>query len=338
MQPKRRLPVFIRVLPILAALALGTVSAHAQDKLLNVSYDPTRELYREVGQAFGAQWKAQTGRTVTIQASHGGSGSQARAVIDGLPADVVTLALAGDIDALAARGLLAKDWAQRLPDNSVPATSLIVFLVRAGNPKNIHDWPDLVKPGVGVITPNPKTSGGARWGFLAALGWATRQPGATDASAESYMRTLLAHVPVLDSGARGATATFVQRRQGDVLLSWESEALLAQDEMGRGAFQIVYPSVSIRAEPPVAVVDQVVDKQGSRNVAAAYLRFLYTEQGQELFARHHYRPIDANVLARYKAAFPEVPTFGIDLFGGWQQADQKYFADGGLFDRIAVRR
>ena len=329
---------FVAAALLWAAPLLWAGTALAQDKLLNASYDPTRELYRDVGAAFGAEWQAKTGRTISIQTSHGGSGSQARAVLDGLPADVVTLALAGDIDALAARGMVAKDWATRLPHEAVPATSTIVFLVRAGNPRHIQDWPDLVKPGTAIIMPNPKTSGGARWAFLAALGWAKRQAGATPQSEEDFMRDLIAHVPVLDSGARGATATFVQRRQGDVLLAWENEALLARDELGHGAFDIVYPPVSIRADPPVAVVDAVVDRQGTRAAATAYLEFLYGKTAQALFARHHFRPTDPEILAQSAAQFPAITTFGIELFGGWAQAQAAYFADGGMFDRIAVKR
>jgi sulfate transport system substrate-binding protein len=326
-------------LPLVCLLALLAIApARAQQHLLNVSYDPTREFYREIGAAFAADWAGRGGQAVVVDTSHGGSGAQARAVLDGLEADVVTLALAADIDALAARGLVAADWASRFADQATPSTSTIVFLVRRGNPKQIHDWPDLIKPGVTVVTPNPKTSGGARWGFLAALGWARQQSGATDASAEAYMRALFAHVPVLDSGARGATATFVQRRQGDVLLSWENEALLALQELGHGQFELVYPSVSIRADPPVAVVDAVVDRRGTRAVASAYLQFLWSPAAQEIAAKHYFRPRDPAVLARHRDIFPEVPTFGIEAFGGWAKAQADNFADGGLFDRIITAR
>ena len=302
--------------------------------LLNASYDPTRELYRAIDRAFIDQWRAKTGQRVTINQSHGGSGAQARAVLDGLQADVVTLALAADIDALARRGLIAADWAQRLPDNACPFTSTIVFLVRKGNPKAIHDWPDLIRPGTAVITPNPKTSGGARWNFLAALAWAQRQPGATDASARDYMRALFRQVPVLDTGARGATNTFVQRELGDVLLAWENEAWLARQQFGADAYQIVYPSFSITAEPPVAVVDAVVDKRGTRPLAEAYLRFLYTPEAQEIGARNFYRPRDPEVARKYAERYPSLPTVSIRELGGWDTAQARYFADGGLFDQI----
>ena len=320
------------------AAGLFVHPARAQDTLLNASYDPTRELYRDINRAFAASWQSTTGRGVVVHASHGGSGAQARAVLDGLQADVVTLALASDIDALAARGLLARDWPERLPDAATPFTSTIVFLVRSGNPKAVRDWPDLVRPGVQVITPNPKTSGGARWNYLAALGWALRQPGGSEATGEVFLRQLFAHVPVLDTGARGATNTFVQRGLGDVLLAWENEALLARAELGQGGFEIVYPSVSIEAEPPVAVVDSVVDKRGSRTVAEAYLRFLYTPEGQAIGARHHFRPRDPVVAARFAEMFPPVPTFGIALFGGWTEAQSRHFADGGVFDRVMAGR
>ena len=304
--------------------------------MLNVSYDPTRELYRDFNRAFIKAWKAQTNETVVIAQSHNGSGASARAVLDGLPADVVTLALAADIDALAKRGLLAADWQTRLPDNAAPYTSTIVFLVRKGNPKQIHDWPDLLKPGVQVITPNPKTSGGARWNFLAALAWAQRQPGATDASAETYIRALFHQVPVLDTGARGATTSFAQRDLGDVLIAWENEAFLARKEFSDAEFETILPSVSILAEPPVAVVDSVVDKRGTRKVAEAYLQYLYTPEGQEIVARNFYRPRDATVVAKYTRIFPSVTLATIKDFGGWDKAQASYFADGGLFDRIYV--
>ncbi|KAA5608541.1 sulfate ABC transporter substrate-binding protein [Rhodovastum atsumiense] len=335
MNKRLGLTIALAAVLLIAPFLMGPVAA--QDSLLNASYDPTRELYRDINRGFAAAWQRDTGRTVQVKASHGGSGAQARAVLDGLPADVVTLALASDIDALAARGLVAGDWQTRLPERATPYTSTIVLLVRAGNPKGIHDWPDLVRPGVQVITPNPKTSGGARWNYLAALGWALRQPGATEASGEAFLRELFARVPVLDTGARGATATFVQRGLGDVLLAWENEALLALAEFGAGRFEIVYPSVSILAEPPVAVVDAVVDRRGSRAVADAYLRFLYTPEGQEICARHHFRPRDPAVAARYVTKFPPVPTFGIDMFGGWAEAQARHFADGGVFDRVAAQ-
>lgn len=323
---------------VLLAIAgtLMATSAMARDvTLLNVSYDPTRELYKDVDQAFAAQWKAQHGDTVTIRMSHGGSGKQARSVVDGLPADIVTLALAYDIDAVADHNLLAKDWQKRLPDNSSPYTSTIVFLVRKGNPKHIKDWPDLIKPGVQVITPNPKTSGGARWNFLAAWGYALKQPGGNEAKARAFVHDLYRHVPVLDTGARGATNTFVQRGIGDVLLAWENEALLSQQELGKDSFQIVVPSISMLAEPPVAVVDKNVDQHGTRMVAEAYLKFLYSPQGQELEARHFYRPRSTAVAKKYAAQFPKVNTFTIrDEFGTWRQAQAKFFADGAIFDQI----
>jgi sulfate transport system substrate-binding protein len=320
-----------------AALAAGAFGhARANASLLNVSYDPTRELYRDVNAAFAADWKQRTGETVTIKQSHGGSGKQSRSVIDGLEADVVTLALAWDIDALATHGnLVPADWQKRLPDNSAPYTSTIVFLVRKGNPKGIKDWDDLVRPGVGVITPNPKTSGGARWNYLAAWGYAAKKSGG-DAAAKDFVARLFRNVPVLDTGARGATTTFVERGQGDVLLAWENEALLALAEGGgKDRFEIVVPSVSILAEPPVAVVDKVVDKHGTRKVAEAYLQFLYTSAGQEIAAKNGYRPRDASVAAKFAAKFPNVPTFTVDeAFGGWQKAQAAHFADGGTFDQI----
>ena len=319
-----------------STLAFTAALAHADANLLNVSYDPTRELYRDIDAAFAAQWKQQTGETVAIRQSHGGSGKQSRSVIDGLEADVVTLALAYDIDALATHGgLVPADWQRRLPDNSAPYTSTIVFLVRKGNPKGIRDWDDLVRPGIGVITPNPKTSGGARWNYLAAWGYAAKKYGG-EAAAKDFVAKLFRNVPVLDTGARGATTTFVERGQGDVLLAWENEALLALAEgNGKDAFEIVVPSVTILAEPPVAVVDKVVDKHGTRKVAEAYLKFLYTPEGQEIAARNGYRPRDAAVAARYAAKFPAVPTFTIDaVFGGWPTAQTTHFGDGGTFDAI----
>ncbi len=318
------------------AAALTATSAAAETTLLNVSYDPTRELYQEYNAAFAAYWKAKTGEDVTIEASHGGSGKQARAVIDGLEADVVTLALAYDIDQIAAKGgLLDPKWQAKLPHNSSPYTSTIVFLVRKGNPKGIKDWGDLVKDGVEVITPNPKTSGGARWNYLAAWGWALKQPGGGDAKAQQFVTELFRHVPVLDTGARGSTTAFVQRGIGDVLLAWENEAFLAIKELGPDQVELVVPSVTILAEPPVAIVDKVVDKHGTRAVAQAYLDYLYTPEGQEIAARNYYRPTDAKVAAEHAKDFPQVPTFTIDdVFGGWQKAQTTHFADGGIFDQI----
>ncbi len=291
-------------------------------------------MYREINPAFVAAWQAKTGEHLVINQSHGGSGAQARAVLEGLQADVVTLALAADIDALAKRGLIATDWQTRLPDNAAPYTSTIVFLVRGGNPKHIRDWPDLVRPGISAITPNPKTSGGARWNFLAALAWAERQPGATPASAEDFMRQLFRHVPVLDTGARGATNSFAQRELGDALIAWENEAWLVRKQFGADAYDIVYPSLSVLAEPPVAVVDKVVDRKGTRQAATAYLEFLYTPQAQTIVGKHFYRPRDPAVAAQYAARFPALPMATIRDFGGWDAAQAKYFADGGLFDRI----
>lgn len=315
-------------------LAAGGERLAGGIELLNVSYDPTRELYKEIDAAFVDAWRGKTGRTVSIRQSHGGSGSQARSVIDGLAADVVTLALAYDVDALAKSGLIAANWQQRLPDNSAPYTSTIVFLVRKGNPKAIKDWSDLVKPGVSVITPNPKTSGGARWNYLAAWGYAARRPGGSEQSARAFLTQLFSNVPVLDSGARGATNTFVQRGIGDALLAWENEAYLAVEE-AKDQIEIVVPSVSILAEPPVTVVDAVVDKKGTRAVAEAYLQFLYTPEGQEIVAKHHYRPRDPKVAERYAGRFADVQLFTIgEVFGGWQEAQAKHFTDGGTFDQI----
>lgn len=322
----------------MSAALLGALSAirpavAAESTLLNVSYDPTRELYRGINRAFSADWRARKGQGITINQSHGGSAAQARSVLEGLQADVVTLALAADIDALAKRGLLAADWQGRLPNNSCPYTGTIVFVVRKANPKSIRDWPDLLAPGVTVITPNPKTSGGARWNFLAALGWAQRQPGATPATAEAFMHQLFARVPVLDTGARGATMSFAQRGMGDVLLAWENEAWLLRKEFGADNFSIVYPSVSILAEPPVAVVDSVVERRGTRAAAEAYLGFLYGKDGQEIVAQNFYRPQDKDVLARYGERYPAMAMTVIQDFGGWDAAQAAYFADGGMFDR-----
>ena len=316
-------------------LALSTFAYGANVTLLNVSYDPTRELYQDVNRAFAAAWKARHGDNVTVQMSHGGSGKQARSVLDGLSADVVTLALAYDIDALADRGLLAKNWQTRLPDNSAPYTSTIVFLVRKGNPKHIRDWSDLVRPGVQVVTPNPKTSGGARWAFLAAWGYALKQPGGNEARAKDFVRRLFRNVPVLATGAREATNAFLQRGTGDVLLSWENEALLAQRTLGKDAVEIVLPSRSILAEPPVAVVDRNAAAHHTQAIATAYLQFLYSEQGQELAAKHFYRPRSARVAQKYAAQFPRIATFSIgDVFGNWRQVQAKFFSDGGVFDQI----
>jgi len=320
------------------AMVLATGLAHAKDvQLLNVSYDPTREFYADVNQTFAAHWKQQTGETLNIRASHGGSGKQARAVIDGLEADVVTLALAADIDAIATNGkLLPADWQKRLPHNSAPYTSTIVFLVRKGNPKQIRDWSDLVKPGIGVITPNPKTSGGARWNYLAAWAWASQEYRDGDKVVD-YLTRLFKNVPVLDTGARGATTTFVERGIGDVLLAWENEALLTlNDADTRDKFEIVVPSLSIKAEPPVAWVDKNVDRHGTRKVAEAYLRFLYTPEGQRLAAKHGYRPAEPDkVPAAELARFPQVKQVTIDTaFGGWKKAQAEHFADGGFFDKI----
>lgn len=324
-----------RVVALVLAFA-GAPSAWADQTLLNVSYDPTREFYAELNRVFAEEWKKDTGETLTIQASHGGSGAQARAVIEGLPADVVTLALAYDIDAIAGQAkLLPEDWQTRLPDNSAPYTSTIVFVVRKGNPKKVHDWSDLARPDIKVVTPNPKTSGGARWNYLAAWGYALEANGKDEAKARDFVAALYRNVPILDSGARGATITFAQRRQGDVLVAWENEALLAVEEMGRDRLEIVVPSVSILAEPPVAVVDKVVDRRGTRAVAEAYLKFLYTPVGQELAAKHYFRPRSAEVAARYAERFPKVNLFTVDkLFGGWRQAQAVHFADGGVFDQI----
>jgi len=320
---------------VATGLAGITTAAHAETKLLNVSYDPTRELYKAYNDLFAKYWKAQTGEDVTIDTSNGGSGKQARAVIDGLEADVVTLALAYDIDAIADKaGLLDKNWQSRLDHNSSPYTSTIVFLVRKGNPKGIKDWNDLIKGDVEVITPNPKTSGGARWNYLAAWAYALKQPGGNDESAKKFVAELFKHVPVLDTGARGATTTFVQRGIGDVLLAWENEAFLAQKELGPDQFEIVVPSLSIKAEPPVAVVDKVVDKHGTRKVAEAYVKYLYSPEAQELVAENFYRPTDPTVAAKHKADFPDIPLVTIDEFGGWAKAQATHFADGGVFDQI----
>jgi sulfate/thiosulfate transport system substrate-binding protein len=323
----------MRLKLVLMALLLGG-PAFGAVQLLNVSYDPTRELYQDFNAAFAKHWKAKTRQDVTVQQSHGGSGKQARSVVDGLPADVVTLALAYDVDAIANAGLIPRNWQTRLPNNSSPYTSTIVFLVRKGNPKKIKDWDDLVKPGVAVITPNPKTSGGARWNYLAAWGFALRKYGNNPAKAQDFVKRLYKNVPILDTGARGATVTFVERGIGDVLLAWENEALLAVREMGKGQFQIIAPSVSILAEPPVTVVDKVANKKKTKAVAMAYLEFLYTPQGQEIAARHYYRPRLPAVARKYAQQFPKVQLFTIQELGGWTKAQQTHFADGGLFDKI----
>ncbi|HKQ97029.1 MAG TPA: sulfate ABC transporter substrate-binding protein [Candidatus Polarisedimenticolia bacterium] len=308
----------------------------ADAKLLNVSYDPTRELYQEINAAFAKSWKAKTGDNVTVSQSHGGSGKQARTVLDGLEADIVTLALAYDIDAIAQGGLLPRNWQTRLPENSCPYTSTIVFLVRKGNPKGIKDWEDLGRTGVAVVTPNPKTSGGARWNYLAAWASALRKPGGDEAKAKDLVTRIFKNVPVLDTGARGATVTFVERGIGDVLIAWENEALLAERTLGKGKVDIVVPSSSIRAEPPVALVDKVAGKHGTKVVAQAYLEFLYTPEGQEIAAKHYYRPRTKAVADKYAAQFPKLTLYGIDeVFGGWAKAQAAHFADGGIFDQIS---
>lgn len=330
----------LRSLSILGlALVLAASPANAEVKLLNVSYDPTRELYQDVNAAFAAQWKAKTGETVTINQSHGGAGKQARAVIDGLEADVVTLALAFDIDAIAGVGLLPKNWQSRLPHNSCPYTSTIVFLVRRGNPKGIKDWDDLARPGISVITPNPKTSGGARWNYLAAWAHALRKPGGDEAKARDLVTRIFRNVPILDTGARGSTITFVERKIGDVLLAWENEALLAVKKMKQGEVEIVVPPTSILAEPPVTLVDRYAAKHKTTAVAQAYLEFLYTPEGQEIVAKHFYRPRLDSVAAKYASQFPQVRLFTIDeVFGGWAKAQAAHFADGGVFDQIYTAR
>jgi sulfate/thiosulfate-binding protein len=321
---------------LISALTASALFAAGPVKLLNVSYDPTRELYQDINAAFAKQWKAKTGVDVQISQSHGGSGKQARSVIDGLQADVVTLALAYDIDVLSEKAnLVPKNWQSRLPHNSTPYTSTIVFLVRKGNPKHIKDWDDLVKPGVGVITPNPKTSGGARWSYLAAWGYALKKNGGDERKAQEFVTRLYKNVPVLDSGARGSTTTFAQRGIGDVLLSWENEASLALNQLGKDKFEVVTPSISILAEPPVSIVDKVAAKHGTTEVAKAYLEFLYSEEGQEIGAKNFYRPRSPQALAKYAKQFPKLTLFTIDdTFGGWQKAQKKHFEDGGIFDKI----
>jgi sulfate/thiosulfate transport system substrate-binding protein len=320
----------------LLLLASGAMAKDIQ--LLNVSYDPTREFYQEYNQAFSKHWQQQTGDNVTVRQSHGGSAKQATSVINGIEADVVTLALAYDVDAIAERGRIDKNGIKRLPDNSAPYTSTIVFLVRKGNPKQIHDWPDLVKPDVSIITPNPKTSGGARWNYLAAWGYALAHNNNDQAKAQTFVKTLYKHVEVLDSGARGATNTFVERGIGDVLIAWENEALLAVNEVGKNQFEVVTPSMSILAEPTVSVVDKVVDKRGTREVADAYLQYLYSPEGQTIAAKNYYRPRDAAVTAKFANSFPQLTLFTIDeVFGGWTKVQQIHFATGGVFDEISKR-
>lgn len=326
----------------LSALAAATgaqAQANRPVELLNVSYDPTREFYEAYNPLFAAEWaRGHSGQQVRVAQSHGGSGRQARSVIDGIRADVVTLALAYDVDSIAQRGSIARNWQSRLPNNSAPYTSTMIFLVRRGNPWRIRDWSDLSRQGISVVTPNPKTSGGARWNYLAAWGYALRQNGGNAQTAQQFVQRIYRNVPVLDTGARGSTTTFAQRRIGDVLITWENEAHLALAEFGADNFQIVYPTVSILAEPSVAVVDRVVDRKGTRAVAEAYLRHLYSDAGQDLAARHHYRPRNAQILARHRASFPDIPLFTIDdVFGGWAQAQRTHFADGGVFDQITRR-
>jgi len=322
-----------RWVPLLLSLA---TPAHANEvTLLNVSYDPTRELYQDFNKVFTEHWKKIAGQDVKIKQSHGGAAKQARSVIDGLQADVVTLALSYDIDEIAQRGILAKDWQKRLPNNSAPYTSTIFFLVRKGNPKNIKEWSDLARPGISVITPNPKTSGGARYNYLAAWGYALKQPGGNEQTAQDLLTKIYKNVPVLDSGARGATTTFVEREIGDVLITWENEALLAIRELGPDKVQIVAPSLSILAEPPVTIVDKVVDRRGTRKVAEAYLKFLYSDEGQELAGKHYYRPINEKIAAKYSSQFPKLKLLTVDeVAGGWTKAQKTHFADGGTFDRI----
>ena len=332
---------FLAAYAVMLAAMFGTapsVQAAGDITILNVSYDPTRELYVDYNAAFAKFWQAKTGQKILINQSHGGSGKQARSVIEGLAADVVTLGLAGDVDQIATQGkLLPLNWQSRLPYNSAPYTSTIVFLVRKGNPKNIRDWPDLIRPGIGVITSNPKTSGGARWNYLAAWGWARRQSGGSEATAKDFVRKLYKNVPVLDTGARGATTTFVQRGLGDVLLAWENEAHLAVKEVGADKITIVMPSVSVLAEPSVAVVDKVVLRRGTREIAQAYLEHLYSQEGQEIIARNYYRPRDAAVAAKYTSSFPRLQLFTIADFGGWPKVQKEHFAEGGIFDQIYAR-
>jgi len=331
----RSLTIFLLVAGVLAGSGAAFAQPPAPVTILNVSYDPTRELYDDYNAVFAAYWKKKTGQTVTVEQSNGGSGKQARAVIDGLQADVVTLGLAYDIDAIADKAkLLPENWQTRLPFKSTPYTSTIVFLVRSGNPKNIRNWDDLIRPGVAVITPNPKTSGGARWNFLAGWAYALSRKGGNAASAKEFVTKLYKNVPVLDSGARGSTTTFVERGIGDVEIAWENDALLAVNKLGAGHVQIVRPSLSILAEPPVALVDAVVAKKGTRDVAQAYLQYLFSPQGQTIIARHYFRPRNESVARRYASQFPSIKMVDIDMFGGWRKAQQQFFADGGVFDQI----
>jgi sulfate/thiosulfate transport system substrate-binding protein len=336
MQRKLLVVLGLLLTGLLFMFSIQAQTQGGQVSLLNVSYDPTRELYQDFNQAFAKYWKAKTGQTVTVEQSHGGSSKQARAVIDGLQADVVTLALAYDIDAISQNaGLLPADWQKRSPQNSTPYTSTIVLLVRKGNPKNIKDWDDLVKPGIAVITPNPKTSGGARWNYLAAWAYALKQPGGNEQKAQDFVKRLYKNVPVLDSGARGSTTTFVQHEIGDVLIAWENEAFLSIKELGPDKVQIVVPSQSILAEPPVSIVDKVVDKKGTRSIAQAYLEYLYTPEGQEIAAKNYYRPRLDSVAKKYASTFPKIKLVTVDeVFGGWQKAQKTHFADGGIFDQI----
>lgn len=333
----RRVPRLIAAALVIALFGFAFSRAFAQTTLLNVSYDPTREFYTEFNQAFAKHWKEQTGQDIAFKQSHGGSGKQARAVIDGLDADVVTLALAADIDAIAKAGLLPADWQRRLPDNSAPYRSTLAFLVRKGNPKNIKDWSDLVRPDVQVITPNPKTSGAARWNFLAGWGWALDHFKGDEAKVQDFIKKLYANVPVLDTGARGSSTTFTERQIGDVLINWENELLLAKKEHG-GEYEIVTPSLSILAEPTVAVVDANVDKKKTRAAAQAYLEYLYSDEGQEIAAKHFYRPSNPAILAKYDAQYPKLKLVTIDeVFGGWEPATKKFFADGAIFDQIYLK-
>jgi len=326
---------FIQSLSFILALVLASQTHAAEVSLLNVSYDPTRELYQDFNKSFATLWKSKSGDDLKIKQSHGGSGKQARAVIDGLAADVVTLALAYDIDEIANRGFIAKDWQKRLPNRSAPYTSTIVLLVRKGNPKNIKDWNDLARSGISVITPNPKTSGGARWNHLAAWGYALKQPGGNEKSAQEFLSKIYKNVPVLDSGARGSTTTFVERGIGDVLLTWENEALLAIKELGPEKVEIVIPSLSILAEPPVTIVDKVVDRRGTRKIAEAYLQHLYSDEGQEIAGKHYYRPTNEKIAAKYTSQFPKIKLLTVDeIAGGWTKAQKTHFADGGIFDQI----
>jgi sulfate/thiosulfate transport system substrate-binding protein len=331
----KKIAILFLVLSFFQVSSGPAFAAEETVTLLNVSYDPTREFYEEYNAAFAKHWKEKTGQTVTVNQSHGGSGKQARAIIDGLDADVATLALGFDVDALWQKGgLITKNWQSKLPNNSAPYTSTLVFLVKKGNPKSIKDWDDLVKPGIGVITPNPKTSGGARWNYLAAWAFAEKKFGGDAEQVKVFMTALFKNVLVLDTGARGSTTTFVEREIGDVLIAWENEAFLAINELGKDKFEIVVPSISILAEPPVTVVDKVVKKHGTEEAAKAYLEYLYSEEGQEIAAKHYYRPRSEAVAAKYASQFPEINLITIDHFGGWQKAQTEHFADGGTFDKI----